>query len=187
MDHATQNICLSSMGKGRLQVGNKKYVFSYESGLDKEHAQWILALNFPLRPTETFKLDWSEGKQVKLDTSIDEKILKENKNVNPQTLDKFTHGLADLIQEVIELRAGESNVAKFRWKKIKNDLKTINKDKYLKGKFSRLGAEGYFTLMEISFLEPDKSYYKLDLVVRKCFEKSDSDSPETASVSVKLH
>lgn len=168
------SVCLSSRGKGRLQVGESKYVFSYEAALDQERANWILALNFPLRPQETLTLDWSENGQTKLKTSLDDKILKENQGVNPESVEIFVQGLGRLIQEIIETRTNDKPLKnkKYKWKKIRNELWTINEDKNLKAKFKKLGAEGFFTLMELSYLEPEKSYYKLDLVVRRCFENN---------------
>ena len=77
LDESLKNVCLSSQGKGRLQVGNSKYVFSYEAALDEEHANWLLALNFPLRPQETLQLDWSQEGGTKLKTSLEDKIIKE--------------------------------------------------------------------------------------------------------------
>ena len=174
LDKSLDSICLSSRGKGRLQVGQSKYVFSYESALDQEHANWLLALNFPLRPQETFKIDWSENGKTQLETSLEDKILKENKGVDPNSVEKFTQGLGTLIQEIIHIRSQSDDLKErqFTWKKKRNELLTINKQKNLKASFRKLGPGGYFTLMELSYLEPKKSFYKLELVVRKCFEKS---------------
>ncbi|MEE2672136.1 MAG: hypothetical protein VYA54_10515 [Bdellovibrionota bacterium] len=174
LDQSLQNICLSSRGKGRLQVGNSKYVFSYESVLDKEQARWMLALNFPLRPQESFTLDWSENGKTKLETSLEDKILKENKGVSPASVETFIQGLGGMIQEIIAIRDQRIALAKrdFQWKKDRNELKTINSAKNLKGEFKKLDPQGHFGLMQLSYLEAKKSFYKLDLVVRKCFEKN---------------
>lgn len=176
LESATENICLSSMGKGRLEINQKKYIFSYESALDEEHGKWVLALNFPLRPQETFQIDWSEAGKVKFNTSLDEKILKENKNVDPLSLDKFTGNLGYLLEEIILIRTkGKKSKKRFKWKKVKNDLKTINNDKNFLGRFSKLTAEGYFSLMQVSFKDREKKLYKMDLVVRNCLEKTVPD------------
>lgn len=172
LDESLKNVCLSSQGKGRLQVGNSKYVFSYEAALDEEHANWLLALNFPLRPQETFQLDWSQEGDIKLKTSLEDKIIKENRGVDPRSVEKFVQGLGALIQEIIHTRTNDEalKTRQFNWKKVRNELWTLNKNHNIKAKFKKLGSEGFFTLMELSYLEPEKSFYKLDLVVRQCFE-----------------
>lgn len=172
LNDATKNICLSSVGKGRLQIASKKYIFSYESALNEEYGEWVLVLNFPLRPAETFKLDWSRDGAIVFESSFDQKILRENQNINPQNLDNFTQGLGKLIQEVIALRSGKSPSSEMKWKKIKNKLKVLNRGGKLKGEFSKLAASGHFGLMQLSFLGEGKSFYKLELVVRECFDQS---------------
>ena len=172
LNDATKNICLSSVGKGRLQIASKKYIFSYESALNEEYGEWVLVLNFPLRPAETFKLDWSRDGAIVFESSFDQKILRENQNINPQNLDHFTQGLGKLIQEVIALRSGKSPSSQMKWKKIKNKLKVLNRGRTLKGEFSKLAASGHCGLMQLSFMGEGKSFYKLELVVRECFDQN---------------
>ncbi len=168
---STQNIFLSSEGKGRLFVQNSKYVFSYESALDEEHAHWQLVLNFPLRKPETFKLDWSEEGKVKFKSSIEERLLKENRNINPRSLERFTKGLGELLQEVIEVRSLKRNgKKKFIWKRTPKALKAKDKSGRFNAMFTNLVSDSHFGLMRVNYQNSKKQAYKMDLVVRKCLE-----------------
>jgi hypothetical protein len=170
---ASQSVCLSSEGKGRLEILKRKYVFSYESALDVEAANWELALSFPLRDQESFKLDWSEENKILFTSSIEDKILKENKNINPNSLHEFTQNLGRLLHEVI-LRSDEANKglkSKFMWQVTNKELKAMNRDKTFKASFLNLVAGGHFGLMRIQYKDDDQQSYKLDLVVRNCHEK----------------
>lgn len=168
---STKKICLSSEGKGRLFVQNKKYIFSYESALDEEHANWQLVLNFPLRKPETFTLDWSEEGKVKFTSSIEERLLKENRNVNPKALDRFTNGIGGLLQEVIELRSlKRAKAKKFKWSSNKKSLTARGMGKDFNATFTNLVSNSHFGLMRVNYQNSKKQAFKLDLVVRNCLE-----------------
>lgn len=176
---STKLICLSGEGKGRLSLKNRKYSFGFESGVNKEEEKWILGLNFPLRKMETFELDWSDGKKVKFKTSIEDKLLRENRNLNPKSLSKFTHGLGKLIEEVLLIRDVQSDVAKqktkFIWESTDNYLMVSSKDKKFTAKFSDIILNKYFQDTEITY-EDSKGYsYKMELKVRNCFESDEAN------------
>lgn len=168
---STQKICLTSEGKGRLFVQKKKYIFSYESGLEEEAAIWQLALNFPLRKTEIFKLDWSKEGIVEFKSSIEEKLLKENKTINPKSLEKFTNGLGSLLEEIINVRNLRKNTNKrFVWSSSSKHLKARTKDKKFNATFTNLVSNSHFGLMSVSYQNSKRQFYKMDLVVRNCHE-----------------
>ncbi len=168
---STQKICLSSEGKGRLTVGNNKYIFSYESALDTEEALWQLALNFPLHKTEMFKLDWSVKGKVKFTSSIEQRILKENQDINPQSLEAFTSGMGRLLDEIIKLRTNKIKKPKYyKWKTTKKSLLATSKKRFVDAEFKNLVGNEYFGLMTIKYHDKKDQSYKMDLIVRKCLE-----------------
>ena len=168
---STQKICLSSEGKGRLFVQKRKYIFSYESGLDEEHANWQLALNFPLRKTETFKLDWSTNNSVVFESSIEQKLLRENKTINPKSLENFTTGLGHLLEEIINIRnLKKSGPKRFQWKSNQKSLQATSPNKKFNAVFTNLVSDSHFGLISVSYQNSKKQFYKMDLVVRKCLE-----------------
>jgi hypothetical protein len=173
---STQKICLSGEGKGRLGVNNNKYVFQYESGLNLEEANWKLALNFPLQKSELFELDWSKNGKVEFSSSIDERLLKENGKVNPRSLEFFTSSIGKLIQEIIELNKQKSNGKVhskifFRWQKTKKELSVINKKKNFKAVFTNMIGQQYFGLIKMSYIDKKKQKFRMDLVVKNCFQQ----------------
>jgi hypothetical protein len=168
---STKKICLSSEGKGRLYVQKRKYIFSYESGLEEEQANWQLALNFPLRNTETFKLDWSKNGKVSFESSIEQKLLRENKTINPKSLEKFTTGLGHLLEEIINIRnIKKSGPKRFKWKTSRKSLKASSKNQRFNAVFTNLVSDSHFGLMSVSYQNSKTQFYKMDLVVRKCLE-----------------
>ena len=173
---AAENICFNSEGKGRLTVKNKKYIFSYESFLEEEQAKWKLVLDFPLRPEESFELDWSQNNKMKFKSTIDTKILRENKNINPKELDYFVSSIGHFFKDIILLRNGNKADLKNKWHLKKNSLFASSKSKRAKMKFSNLTSENYFGLMNVSYIGKEKQTYKLDFIVRKCFKNEASDS-----------
>lgn len=170
---ASQAVCLSSDGKGRLGILERKYVFSYESVLDKELANWILALSFPLRDQETFTIDWSKENQIKFESSVEDKILKENKNINPNSLHEFTQNLGHLLHEIINRndKVNNASPSKFIWDVTNKELLVTNRSKTFKASFLNLAALGYFSLMRIEYMGINEQSYKLELVVRNCHKK----------------
>lgn len=176
LSQSTKRICLSSEGKGRLVVQNRKYIFSYDSILEKKLAHWELALNFPLRKTETFKLDWSKSGKVDFTSTIEEKLLKENKNLDPRSIEEFTSGLGNLLEEIIKLRTAKKlKSKKFSWSSSKKSLIAKSRNKSFNAVFTNLGPNGHFGLMRLSYQNSGDQAYKMDLVVRKCLESRQSD------------
>lgn len=166
---SASKVCLTSAGKGRLAVGDKKYIFSYESALDKEAANWKLALDFPLQKTELFELDWSENEKVQFTSSIDDKILKENSKINPQALETFTSSIGKLIQQIISVEdKGMKNLNYFSWESTQKTLVATNKDNF-KAKFTNMTGNQYFGLMQISYVNSNNQNFRMDLVVKECF------------------
>ena len=163
--------CLTSSGKGRLKVQNKTYIFGYESFLDNNVNQWTLALDFPMHNQESFKLDWSESQNIKFTASIEEKILRDNSNVDPKQLDSFITSLGSFIKEIIDIKNLGSNVSKsFKWSTDKKSIKAKDKDERFFAEFQNLTSDDYFGLMTIRYQFREQQSYKLDLVVRNCAE-----------------
>ena len=170
LSDSSKKICLSSEGKGRLVVGNRKYIFGYDSGLDEKHANWKLALNFPLQKSEIFELDWSEDGKVIFKSSIDDRLLRENRNINPASLEFFTKSIGQLIQDSLSLKkVGESKAPKFVWKKTKKNLTATDQSKKFKAIFKNMVGDKYFGLMQISYKDGKKNQYRMDLVLKECF------------------
>ncbi len=168
---AVQKVCLSSEGNGRLTVLNKKYVYSYESVLEADLGRWILAMSFPLRNPETFELDWSEAGKVKFTSSIEERILKENKNINPKSLEDFTNKLGHLFDVIVRLQLKQSvDNSKFDWSVSDKDLVFVHSDKKLSATFTNLTSNNSFGLVSVTYSDLMSQDYKLDLVVSNCLK-----------------
>lgn len=176
--YSIQKVCLSSRGKGRLVVGNRKYVFSYDSDLNREAAQWKLALNFPLRKTEFFELDWSQDGRVHFSSSLDDKLLRENRKVNPKSLDHFTQSVGLLIKEIIELKTRELELGSrnYIWETNKKSLKARAKTVKFNADFRNMVGKEYFGLMQITYSGQRKQQFRMDLVVKECFFAKDAKS-----------
>lgn len=177
---SSQKICLSSEGKGRLNVKGRKYIFSYESGLlDHDHS-WKLALKFPLRKAEIFEIDWSNPNKVKFTSTIEDKILRENRGVNPKSIEIFTSQVGHLLKEVLIHQSGrKEQKVEFDWKADGGSLLASKKDSKFKAKFTNIVAEHYFGRMSLSYVDITDEEYSLDLIVRNC---SENDSIETQVV-----
>ncbi len=168
---AVKKVCLNTAGKGRLFIKERKYIFSYESALDEKHANWILALSFPMHKTETFKIDWSEEGRVRFESSIEEKILKENSEINPQSLEVFTHGVGKLLNEVIELKTQrQTQRTDFKWKVSRKNIVAVSRKMRMTAKFSNLVSNSHFGLISVSYHDLNDQTYKMDLVVKNCFK-----------------
>ncbi|MBD66123.1 MAG: hypothetical protein CME62_13005 [Halobacteriovoraceae bacterium] len=162
---------MNSEGNGRLVVNGRKYVFGYDSLMDREQHKWSLELDFPLHPTEIFEIDWSENKEFKFNSSIDQKILRENKNIDPMELDKFTEVIVHYLQDLVQLQNQNENKLNFNWTIKKNTLYATNKNQSAQLSFNALDAEGYFKKMVIGYQSKKNQSYKMEFVVRKCFNK----------------
>lgn len=55
-----KRICFNSIGKGRVQLGRNRQLFSYESLNNLDTETWSLAVNIPLRGEERFDLNYRE-------------------------------------------------------------------------------------------------------------------------------
>ena len=167
---------MNSEGKGRLTVKNKKYIFTYESFLDEDQAKWVLTLDFPLRSEETFELDWSKNGKMHFKSSIDTKILRENKEVDPKELDRFVSSIGHFLKDIIKLRSYSKKKLRNKWKLDKKSLNSISRSKRSKMLFTNINNENYFGLMTVSYEGKGDQSYKMDFIVRKCFKNQVSDS-----------
>jgi len=167
---AAKSVCLSADGRGRLTFLKRKYVFSYESYLDEAQANWLLALSFPLHAQETFKIDWSKNDKIELISSIEDKILRENKNINPAMLHAFTENVGSLIKEIIDLRSKKVKT-KFNWIVTNKELSAKSKDSRFEANFLNMLNSGYFGLMSLKYKVDGNSPYKLDLIVSNCLKE----------------
>lgn len=165
-----KKICLSGNGKGRLEVQDQKYVFSYESLMEEELARWTLILDFPLHNQEELKLDWSKANKVEFTTSIEEKILKENRHVNPTQLDKYIQNLGSFLKEVIDLANSKQVKSAYSWEIKQKSFVAVSKNKAFIAEFKQLTSQNYFGLMSLSYQIEDEQSYKMDFVVRNCAE-----------------
>jgi hypothetical protein len=168
IENNIQKICLSGSGKGRLTVQNRTYVFGYDSLLEEDLAKWTLALDFPMRNQELFKLDWSKGNKTIFETSIEEKILKENKHVNPKHLDQYIQKLGLFLKEAIDAKAGKTKNSKFEWETAKKSIIATDDKKLFTAEFKQLTSGNYFGLMAIRYQFERNQSFKMDFVVRNC-------------------
>jgi len=170
------NVCMHSEGKGRLTVKNQKYIFTYESFLEEDRARWVLTLDFPLRSEETFELDWSKNGKMHFKSTIDTKILRENKEVDPKEIDLFVSSIGHFLKDIIKLRTQSKEKLANKWKLDKKSLIGQSRSKRSEMLFTNLNSEKYFGLMSVSYKGNDEQSYKMDFIVRKCFKNQVSDS-----------
>ncbi len=175
---SSQKICLSSSGKGRLKVKGSKYIFSYESGLQDHQNSWKLALDFPLRKTEVFEVDWSDVKNVKYTSTIEDKILRENRGVNPKSIEAFVTNVGSLLKEILIQKSGKSEEqSQFEWQASGNTLNVTLKNTKFNATFTNIVSGRYFGLMSLNYVDSTNEGYSLDLIVRNCIE-NDSNEPQ---------
>lgn len=164
-----QKICLSGQGKGRLTVQKKTYIYGYESLLEEDMAKWTLALDFPMRNQEIFKLDWSKGGKVDFHTSIEDIILRENKHVSPKHLDLYIQNLGLFLKEVIDAKKiTKAHGQKFNWSATKKSISATDEKNLFKADFTQLTAGNYFGLMTIRYQFEQHQRFKMEFVVRNC-------------------
>ncbi len=174
-DNLAQNakrICLSAEGKGRITVKSQKYVFGFESALYEGDNAWKLFLNFPLRKTESFEIDWSENNKVKFKSSLEDKLLKEGKGVNPKSIKYFTTYIGTLLKDIVYTRTHSEHSKKspLIWSKKGSDLIAHSPKSSFNAQFTNLMADSYFGLIKIEYKDIKKELYRMELIVRKCFE-----------------
>jgi hypothetical protein len=167
-------VCLDGEGHGRLGVKSSSYVFRYYSELDIKYGKWSLGLDFPLQEEELFEIDWSENNKMKFTTSIDDKILKENSEINPKELNRFTKYIGYFLKDLVRLKTNSKKKLKFKWKTTKKKLIGSSKSRKAMISFENLDASGYFGLMTIEYRGKLKQNYKIEFVVSKCFIKKDA-------------
>lgn len=167
-----KNICMNNEGKGRLSINGKKYVFTYFSALSNEDSKWTLGLSFPFQDEEIFELDWSEDNKMKFNTSIDDKILRENSNIDPRELDKFISSLGLSLQDIIRLKSKSNSKLSYQWIVQKNSLKGHNKSNKTEVEFTNINNDGYFGLIQFDYLKQAKQNFKIEFILNECFEKA---------------
>lgn len=167
----SRKICMNSEGQGRLIVNNQKYRFGYDSLIEKDNHKWSLELDFPLRPAETFELDWSRNGKMKFNSSIDQKILRENKGINPKELDKFIKSIGHFLKDLVRLQSNKDEKLAYNWYIEGNKLLAMSPKKHSRLKFEKVDADGYFEKMSISYKAQKDQSYKMELILNKCFRK----------------
>lgn len=173
-----QKICISSTGKGRLVVEKQKYVFSYESALKEIEHKWLMAFNFPLYGQEHVELDWSEPNKLKQYFSFEDKILKEQQGVSPESLELFFATWSEFLLEVIQLKNNDKEIPKFKWEAKRKEL-VAKKVLAQTGSmaivsFKNLVNNNYFGRYDIVMQQSNGDIpFKIEVVVRKCLEKAD--------------
>jgi hypothetical protein len=106
--------------------------------------------------------------------SIDDKILKENSEINPKELDRFTKYIGYFLKDLVRLKTNSKKKLKFKWKTTKKTLAGVSKSKRARMVFKNLAASGYFGLMSIEYRGKSKQNYKMEFVISKCFIKKDA-------------
>tara|TARA_Y100000385_G_C12839843_1_gene528275 strand:+ start:66 stop:680 length:615 start_codon:yes stop_codon:yes gene_type:complete len=173
-----QKICISSTGKGRLVVEKQKYVFSYESALKEVEHKWLMAFNFPLYGHEHVELDWSEPNKLKQYFSFEDRILKEQQGVSPESLELFFATWSEFLLEVIQLKNNKRDKLNFNWEAKSKEL-IAKKDLGQSGSkaivsFKNLVSNNYFGRYDIVMQQGNGDIpFKIEVVVRKCLEKAD--------------
>jgi hypothetical protein len=167
-----KQVCLSSEGKGILNVGGSRYSFSFESMWEKEEDRWLLGLDFPLQEQQVLVLDLQK-KDSQIEGGLAEKILRENDDVDPKRLNLFLLKWSEYINSIIKIQSTKSLAGnKVQWEIKKHLLRSsVNlPDK---------------NFMLIEFFEPESKFFNrmrvkmgtkgnqsdsidLELFVRKC-------------------
>ena len=170
-------ICLSAEGKGRLLIDGHKFVFKFYSALEEQDAKWYMSLLFPISGEETFVVDWDDKGLLSVDASFESKILSEKKGVDPEKLHLFLKKWGELIVEISKIRKNANYPSVFSWSTTKKELiakSKISKKNVLRLEFKNLTLGNYFGRHDVFMHSEYSEDIKLELIVRKCLEKSDS-------------
>jgi len=171
------SICLNSRGKGRIFISGHKQVFSYQSYYDEENLQLDLDLTFPIYGTESVSVNYiGEDARFEIDSSFEKRLLREQKDVNPELVDKFLNLWGEFFEDIIHNKKliKKDLGIKLNWDKSSKSLTSSTSfDGYgAKFNFLYLSSDGYFERMDIETIGLDEEEtVKLELIVRKCLEK----------------
>ena len=142
------SFCVVGSGKGRVVYTPYKYVFSFDSAYDQDHANWLLSFNIPFRPDEFIEFDWSEAGQSKLRSSFEESLLTQ-KNIDPKAVEIFLNALEMFMSDISQARTKGEKSFYYDWRyKDSSQLLFAYKD-YVQGSLENYTQSQGFGLVRI--------------------------------------
>lgn len=177
VDELEHAICLSSEGKGRIQVSGQKQVFSFKTFYDEDNLELDIDFSFPIYGTESVSIEYVGGRtRFKIDSSFERRILREQSDVNPELIDEFLTLWAEFFEDLLvskKLVETDKGVM-FKWDKTSKTLfanSLISKHEAFV-EFHYLSKENFFERMDMKVVENNSSsQVALELIVRKCLER----------------
>lgn len=170
LDSAAQAVCLNSEGKGKIQIASDIAYFGFYSVLELEEANWLLGMNFPLQEEETFELDWSRNGKISFKTSIEQKILRQNKDVNPIELEEFIQFAGNSLKDIVTLKSKNKNKLALIWGIDQGQMVGTSSRKKAKIIFEEFQGQ-FYKKMKIELISKKDQVYKLEFNTRICHEK----------------
>lgn len=175
----TKKICLSSTGKGRIEMKSGKYIFSYESALMNEEEKFIILLNFPIYGEEKFEINWESSLNKASDNSeLEHRLLSSGEGIDPKLVQGFISLWSKYFEELIAIQTGTKFKKKsFKWEV--KDQKLIASSQGPSIEFiskADVANKDFFEHLTFEVQEKGQklsSTLKVELFVRECLEKSE--------------
>jgi len=96
-----KNVCFTSAGRGRIELGSEKYLVSYDALLEAEKNKWSLALDIPIHGEELISIEWKDKPAVQADFL---KNLKKPTN-EQESIEAFVEGLGNILRLASDVKA----------------------------------------------------------------------------------
>lgn len=169
------NICKSMRGKGRIIIGGRKQVFSYQTEYDVENLLYNLNFTFPIYGTESVNVEYIQELETpfKINSSFEQRLLREKQSVNPQLIHSFLNLWANLFEELllIDNVVAKNRDAQFKWVQKKNELvaKVEIENHQAQFDFKYPSSDGHFERVDVLVRgDNNEEEIILQLIVRKC-------------------
>lgn len=172
----SQKICLNSSGKGRIEMEQGKYVFSYESALVEEEEKFIMVLNFPIYGEEKFEIYFTDGQLRENNSELEHRLIATGSGVDPLLVQSFISLWAKYFKELISLQRGvPSKKASFEWMVKEQTLMGISNLQNLQFiSKANVANKDFFEHLTFQMKETknkSSQSLKVELFVRECLEK----------------
>lgn len=172
----SKKVCLNSEGRGRIELPQGKYTFSYESAYLEDENKFVMVLSFPIYGEERFEINLDDLKKNS-NHSLEHRIVSASEGVSPQMINTFITLWAEYFTELLGLQGrNEITSANFKWK-IENQIfhgdSTKNPFFHFYSK-AFLASKDFFQRLTFELKNiHDKTQDRMiiELFVRECLEK----------------
>lgn len=151
---------LSGEGRGRIELGEEKYLFSFEA-LAHKAKNWTLVMNFPLYGQERLYYQWHqtpwhiEGSFIEALKNI---LIESKSGIKPYELDEVLEGLGEILRQVLSLQNGHKEPCLTQGKCSGKIKWQVSPELRAKGKISHSQKKIHY---EVSFSRLKNNKYEL--------------------------